>query len=196
MSFEAVYKYTKQFEAGYANSKLDNGGETFRGISRVANPQWPGWAIVDHYKAQIEKREGPIDWHKQANWGKIDHETSNDIGLKAMVTSMYKYNYWQPVERLGFSDQLASKLFDIHVNAGWLNMARILQRAVNDLSPDMLEIDGKIGQKTKDAVARENHQLLLHAIVEQQKAHYERTALKQFPNARPRFMERAEWIPQ
>lgn len=192
MSFENVYPYTKRFEAGYANSVKDRGGETFRGISRVANPGWPGWAEVDHYKRQIELRDGPQNWHAKAAWRKIDDVTAHDRDLAAMVEDRYRRNYWRPVAAHGFSERLTGKLFDIGVNCGLKNMAKILQLAVNRISSAGLIVDGAIGPKTKAAVAEQEESYLLNAIVAEQKTHYECGVLKDFPNARDSFMDRAE----
>ncbi len=37
-------------EGGYANHPADKGGETYRGISRKANPNWEGWKYIDDVK--------------------------------------------------------------------------------------------------------------------------------------------------
>lgn len=39
-----------KFEGGYANVPGDKGGETYRGISRVKNPDWAGWKAIDKIK--------------------------------------------------------------------------------------------------------------------------------------------------
>lgn len=39
-----------KFEGGYANIPGDKGGETYRGISRVKNPDWAGWKTIDKIK--------------------------------------------------------------------------------------------------------------------------------------------------
>ncbi|MCL2029533.1 MAG: hypothetical protein FWG97_03875 [Deltaproteobacteria bacterium] len=51
MSFDRVYKQTKEFEGGYVDDPLDAGGETFRGISRKNHPKWPGWPLISQAKA-------------------------------------------------------------------------------------------------------------------------------------------------
>lgn len=48
--FDKAYFRTCKFEGGYANDKNDSGGETYKGISRVHNPKWGGWKIIDSYK--------------------------------------------------------------------------------------------------------------------------------------------------
>lgn len=196
MSFEDVYPYTRQFESGYANSTKDAGGETFRGISRVANPDWPGWAEVDHYKRELERRDGTLNWHAKSSWRKIDEVTARDRDLAALVEDRYRRNYWRPVAAHGFSDRLTGKLFDIGVNCGLGSMAKILQRAVNRLAPGSVTVDGAIGPKSRAVVAGLNEGQLLAAVVAEQKDHYERGVLKTFPDARKSFMDRAAWVPE
>jgi len=195
--FDKTLSQTLHFEGGYANSAQDSGGETFRGISRVSNPNWPGWAEVDHYKRELERRDGPLNWRAKSSWRKIDEATAHDRDLAAQVEELYHRGYWRPVEAHGFSGRLTGKLFDIAVNCGLGNMAKILQRAVNRLDHGRLSIDGSIGPKTKVAVAGLlDEGKLLAAVVAEQKAHYERGVLKKFPKARQSFMDRAAWLPE
>lgn len=46
----AILPFTLSYEGGYANVTGDRGGETYRGISRVNNPYWSGWAAIDKLK--------------------------------------------------------------------------------------------------------------------------------------------------
>ena len=39
-----------KFEGGYSNMPGDKGGETYRGISRLKNPDWAGWKAIDKFK--------------------------------------------------------------------------------------------------------------------------------------------------
>lgn len=48
--FSDIVPFTLKYEGGYANTAGDRGGETYRGISRVHNPNWQGWATVDARK--------------------------------------------------------------------------------------------------------------------------------------------------
>ena len=41
-NFEEAYKRTCKFEGGWVNKDGDSGKETYKGISRVANPNWSG----------------------------------------------------------------------------------------------------------------------------------------------------------
>lgn len=54
--FNLIYPTIIKYEGYYANDINDKGGETYMGVSRVNNPQWPGWPIVDAYKAKMGGR--------------------------------------------------------------------------------------------------------------------------------------------
>lgn len=43
-----------KWEGGYSNVKDDRGGETYKGLSRKANPTWEGWKTIDEVKAGRE----------------------------------------------------------------------------------------------------------------------------------------------
>ena len=50
--FLDAYSITLQHEGGYGNDPDDVGGETYKGISRVYNPSWKGWGLIDDYKSE------------------------------------------------------------------------------------------------------------------------------------------------
>ena len=45
--FNQAFDITMGHEGGYANNKLDTGGETYRGVSRNNWPDWEGWRLID-----------------------------------------------------------------------------------------------------------------------------------------------------
>ncbi len=98
MSFEEALDHTLQFEGGYANDPADRGGETFRGISRVSHPDWPGWAEIDHYKRELARRDGISNWRSKANWRKLDAVTANDRDLARLVAEFYRKKFWKPFD--------------------------------------------------------------------------------------------------
>ena len=49
-NYTSIIKRILLHEGGYCNVKGDTGGETYRGISRVHNPTWNGWKIIDNQK--------------------------------------------------------------------------------------------------------------------------------------------------
>lgn len=48
--FKTAYKKIEAAEGGYCFDPDDAGGETYKGISRRANPNWNGWISIDAIK--------------------------------------------------------------------------------------------------------------------------------------------------
>ena len=74
--FDRAYAFTMGSEGEYQNDPIDPGGETWCGISRRANPDWPGWSIVDRIKAteNIESIHG-VEVSSVAGEGRLDKVT-------------------------------------------------------------------------------------------------------------------------
>ena len=112
-NFEEAYKRTCKFEGGWVNKDGDSGKETYRGISRVANPNWPGWVIVDSYK-------------KKSNFPK---NLDSDKKLQELVKDCYKKNYWNPVWGDKIKNQkVANEIYDTAVNMGVAMSIKLSQR--------------------------------------------------------------------
>ena len=129
----ALHK-TLKHEGGYSNHELDRGGETWRGISRNAHPNWPGWAFID---AQISRRRPLV-------------ELDDNDALEQLVEAFYLENYWRPLQLDQVADQeIADELFDSAVNCGTFRAAKWLQGALNLVAgSEALKLDGKIGPRT------------------------------------------------
>lgn len=139
--FNLAIRYTLHFEGGYSNSKADSGGETFAGISRVYNPHWAGWKTVDAYK-------------ETKGISHISADLLSDIDFMNEIKAFYEANYWD-VNRLSEikDQQLAANVFDTGVNMGTGTAMRFLQQAANNTSSrSQLAVDGKVGNKTLNAV--------------------------------------------
>jgi hypothetical protein len=110
IEFEIAYKITEGNEGGYVLEDGDTGGETYCGISRVNNPTWIGWQIVD---AKKPLKKGQI---------------INDSVLHGLVKSFYKKNYWLPLspDKLGSQD-LANQAYDQAVNGGVSSAKKMLK---------------------------------------------------------------------
>nr|GFC83940.1 hypothetical protein [Tanacetum cinerariifolium] len=50
-NFDKAYQIVHGNEGGYANVVNDKGGETYAGIARHWHNDWPGWVLVDTWKA-------------------------------------------------------------------------------------------------------------------------------------------------
>ncbi len=111
--FDIAYNRTKPFEGGYVNDPDDLGGETYKGISRKANPKWEGWLIVD--------------FHKSLPNFPRNLESSKE--LQNMIPGFYKKNYWNVFwgDRLK-SQKIANEIYDQCVNLGASRAIKIAQR--------------------------------------------------------------------
>jgi lysozyme family protein len=143
-SFDEAYYKTMGHEGGYANDPQDAGGETYMGISRVYNPGWYGWLIID---AEKDEPDFPacLDENEE---------------LQDAVEDYYKDHYWD-VNRLDdFSSQaVAEEMFDTGVNMGVGRAARFIQTALNYLNRNgslyaELVVDGMIGTASLNALDR------------------------------------------
>jgi hypothetical protein len=114
-SFKIAFNLTMKNEGGYSNLSTDKGGETYRGISRVSNPGWKGWMIIDGIKAKRNIKHGEI---------------INDKHLNELTESYYYINYWMPNKlNLMKNQDFANFAFDTIVLHG--QGAKIINRAVN-----------------------------------------------------------------
>lgn len=112
--FEIAYKRTKRFEGGYVHDPKDSGGETYNGISRVHNPNWDGWRIVDSMK---NKPNFPSNLKQRA------------AELDNMEMQLYKANYWNPVWGSKINNQhVANDMYDTAVNMGVGTSIKLSQR--------------------------------------------------------------------
>ncbi len=111
--FIIAYKRTKPFEGGYVNDPDDLGGETYKGISRKANPKWEGWLIVDFHKS-LPNFPRNLESNKE---------------LQNMIPGFYKKNYWNVFwgDRLK-SQKIANEIYDQCVNLGASRAIKIAQR--------------------------------------------------------------------
>lgn len=107
--FAPAFELMIRNEGGYVLHDVagDRGGQTYAGIARKMNPQWPGWALIDR-GAEVPAQ---------------------------LVRDFYKANYWDPIQGDQISSQvIAQTIFDFHVNAG--AVARKLAQLVVGATPD------------------------------------------------------------
>lgn len=122
--FIKAYKKLEVAEGGYVNDKDDAGMETYKGVSRKANPNWIGWIILDDLKK-----------HHPKTFAAIAKKTPQ---LEKAVQDLYKKNYWDCFNLDDFKSQaIAEQLFDSCVNTGKSAAIKMAQRVVN------VEVDGK-----------------------------------------------------
>lgn len=87
-------------EGGWCNISGDAGGETYKGIARIPNPNWDGWPLIDA-------------WIAQNGTPPYNHIfTENEIpGLEAKVQAFYKAEFWDEMHGDNWADTNASKYF-------------------------------------------------------------------------------------
>jgi lysozyme family protein len=132
--FSITYQKTSVFEGGYSNDPHDQGGETYKGISRKFHPDWSGWSILDLMN---------------------DKNTKNSQ-LQSLVNSFYYNEFWKFLKCEKFEQTIADELFDTAVNQGKITAAKYLQESLNLLNNNQrhykdIVVDGKIGNVTIEA---------------------------------------------
>jgi lysozyme family protein len=126
---------TLAFEGGYSNNPNDNGGETYKGISRVNFPKWLGWYIIDNYKKT------------QHNTNTTNITLKDNKDINNLVQSFYKANFWDRIMGDNIIDQdKANNIFDFSVNSGISRAIKYAQMVVG------VTQDGVMGQHTLDAI--------------------------------------------
>ena len=136
--FAVAFKNTMAAEGrGYSFDRLDPGGETFWGISRVFNPGWKGWKVID-----LAFENG--------------RQLSTIPELPRMVKDFYREYYWNRFQGdnvAELSKSIALELFDTAVNLSVEKAVLFLQEGLNLLNDnqsiydDIVE-DGILGKIT------------------------------------------------
>lgn len=122
--FNLAFNHTMDAEGGYVFDPDDRGGETYKGVARAKNPQWPGWQIIDSLKNRDDFPDCLDD----------DHQ------IQSHVQSIYAERYWEVIKGDDIADQsIAESIFDFAVNAGPRTSAKLAQSAVGAVA------DGFIG---------------------------------------------------
>jgi lysozyme family protein len=107
--FETAYDKMIQDEGGYILHKIagDTGGQTYAGIARNKNPNWPGWEFVDR----------------------------GETPPTQMVRDFYRVNYWNAIQGDKLNPIVASSIFNFAVNAGVSVASKLAQICVKT-APD------------------------------------------------------------
>lgn len=113
-------------------------GQSFKGISRQANPGWPGWFILD--RAMQAGPHGSV--------------RDSDQALRRLVRSYYHATCWRGVCADTMPAPLAMTLFDSAVVHGRNRAVRFLQEALNTLfGTRRLDVDGIFRWDTRQALS-------------------------------------------
>ena len=140
--YDRAFEKTMGNEGGYSNNPSDNGGETYRGISRKRWPAWSGWEKID----AVRNDPGFPEIIKY-------------LQLEENVKEFYRMHFWDRIngDRIP-SRAVAEKMFDYAVNAGTETVIKFMQESLNVLNmkgvrwPD-ITVDGSMGPVTMQAIA-------------------------------------------
>jgi len=162
-NFKEAYNKTMGHEGGYVNDPDDAGGETYKGISRVYNPSWWGWDIID------QQKDDPL----------FPECLKDDLDLDSAVEDFYKDKYWDCNRLDEFPQNTAEEMFDTGVNMGTGRAGRFLQTALNYMNRngslfDELVVDGAIGPASLNALSEceKDEDVLLAMLNTLQGQHY------------------------
>lgn len=169
-NFDKFYPGLMASEGEYCHTEGDSGGETYKGIARVYNPNWSGWTIVDETKRTLglKGRVLPV------NYPGLNKALRGKPGLAAVVKSFYKACYWDVLGLDLIKNQsLAEQMADHGVNAGTGRVGRMLQWCLWQLGVlPAKQVDGKIGRITLAAVSTADPQALFDTFSELRQACY------------------------
>lgn len=153
-------------EGGYSSgnekqTKGDKGKETYCGISRVYNPNWSGWKIIDKHK--------PIKYNAKIK----------DASLDASVKQYYYTTYYYPLKCEQFTSLLiAGHLFCHGVNAGIKTSAKLLQKAINNVYKTNISVDGVIGTTTLKYANGSKMKAVETEFIRQRNQYYKNVTIK------------------
>ena len=123
-NFDDALDRILKHEGGYqlTDDPTDSGGQTYAGISRANNRDWPGWDL-------------------------IDAGVRNSTELQALVADRYRARYWNLIGGDDIpSHEVACSIFSCAVLSGHVNAIRLAQMVLG------LKSDGIRGPKTMAAL--------------------------------------------
>lgn len=142
--FVEAFEISKRNEGGYVNDPADTGGETYRGISRVFEPKWEGWKLVD----ELKKKNG----------GTLKTFYVNDE-LDKLAHPFYKKKYWNGISADTIKTQaVANQLYD-HTLSGLPRTVQMIKDILNKsfkakfplnnkMTPEVIAYLNSVDQKT------------------------------------------------
>ena len=107
--FNPAFERMIHDEGGYVlhNVPGDRGGQTYAGIARKMNPNWPGWSVID----------------------------AGNTPSAQLVHDFYRANFWEDIKGDQITNQsVASDIFNFYVNTG--RPAKVLAQLVVGATPD------------------------------------------------------------
>ncbi len=153
-------------EGFISNNKVDHGGFTYKGISWVKHPAWPGWKIIDATPLAAPKPVPDVIRERGAG-GEVNK-------LNQLVLEFYRAEFWNKIQGDILPTQLiADELFECSINLGVPAASEILQRTINLLNrnarlyPDIM-VDRIIGTQPlaalNNSIAANGEKLLFNLL--------------------------------
>lgn len=98
---------------------------------------------------------------------------------KEQASEIFYNNFWKPCKCPQIiDDDIAFALYDTAVNMGVNQAVKLLQRAININTSEELEVDGRIGDKTVNAVNNNSGKYILQSFLLQRVEFYKNLAAK------------------
>jgi len=146
-------------EGGYANDPKDPGGETYRGISRKAYPNWEGWAVLDQIPGKRFNQIFPQ--------------------LESAVKTFYFNEKWLKFNLDKIANQdIAAACLDTVIQHG--KGASLIQQSLQRIGQPVT-VDGRIGPDTVSHLNKSPVKDFLAALHDVREAYY-RGLVSQDPN--------------
>ena len=150
LDFSFTFSMNEEGNSVYTDDKNDPGGPTKYGISLTYD------------------RDLIPDKNKD---GKTDKE---DVKLltREDAFNAFSKKYWEQIVKFGFPNAVTFMLTDMYLNPGPSITPKLLQNALNSCGHNLV-VDGKIGNKTKEAVNKEDVYSLIIDLTNERIKYYQ-----------------------
>lgn len=165
-SLEIAEAKTLKWEGGYCNVAGDRGGETIFGIARNMHPKLSLWNIMDTYKKDFES-------FSKANYKELEKQCLGNTDFKKQMDSFYREEFWDKIKGDCIESQhVANALYDFAVNSGVSRAVKSIQEVLG------VVVDGNLGNKTLEAINKQEGKALCNKLCDKRKAFFEAIAKK------------------
>lgn len=165
-SLEIAEAKTLKWEGGYCNVAGDRGGETIFGIARNMHPKLSLWNIMDTYKKDFES-------FSKANYKELEKQFLGNTDFKKQMDSFYREEFWDKIKGDCIESQhVANALYDFAVNSGVSRAVKSIQEVLG------VVVDGNLGNKTLEAINKQEGKALCNKLCDKRKAFFEEIAKK------------------
>lgn len=159
--FSKCQSFVLKWEGGVSDDAADKGGLTKYGVS---------WAFLKDLESSRPSLLREILGTSSVTRGLIYSLTQEQAG------KLFRARFWDPYDLDTMPQAVALCWYDMNVNHGAGNAAKILQRACNkcDFTIPKLAVDGKPGPKTKTALRHMGCREGVNAMADERQAFYDR----------------------